>query len=256
VVDEGIASTRAGGVHWVREGSGRPLVLLHSNGNSWHEYDFVREPLAADHDVILWDMPGQGDSHPLPGHLSIDDYADVVMDLIGDLGVSDAVVMGASVGGCIAAALGARYGNRLGGIGIVESQYRTAQWWAEGWEGIERLFSTPLQTPEQVQARFHSAERSLVERVNIDRHKAGGRTMMSAMWAIREFDIIGAVPAISCPALLLFGTAGPTFATAADMHRALPQATFATIDAAGHFPMVDHPDEFVAEVTRFTRALA
>jgi len=139
-------------------------------------------------------------------------------------------------------------------VGIVESQFRPASWWADGWLGIERLFATPLQTPEQVQARFHSAPPELVERVNIDRHKAGGRVMMSAMWAIREFDIAAAVAAITTRVLLLFGTAGPTIETAPLFRAALPDALYTEIEGAGHFPMVDHPEEFVAAVRGFRPA--
>lgn len=254
MTEEGFVTTAAGRVHYVRDGSGPPLVLLHSNGNSFHEYDLVRGPLATEFDVVTWDMPGQGDSDPLDRHLGIDDYADAVIDLVEALELVGATVMGASVGGCIAASVGARHGDKVAAVGIIESQYRTAAWWADGWTGIERLFSTPLQTEEQVRARFHSAPPELVERVNIDRHKAGGRAMMSAMWAIREFDIQAAVPAITPRALLLFGTAGPTIETAPLMRSALPDAVYEVIEGAGHFPMVDHPDEFVEIVRRFTAA--
>ncbi|MPZ74501.1 MAG: alpha/beta fold hydrolase [Nitriliruptorales bacterium] len=256
MTQEGFVRTGAGRVHYVRDGQGPGLLLLHSNGNSLHEYDAVRERLASDFDLILWDMPGQGDSDPLSRHLSIDDYGDAVVDLLNDLDIPGAFVMGASVGGCIAASLGARHGDRLTGVGIIESQFRPAAWWADGWLGIERLFSTPLQTLDQVRARFHGAPPELVERVNLDRHKAGGRAMMSAMWAIREFDMMAAVPAITTPALLLFGTAGPTIETAPLMHAALPGASYEVIEGAGHFPMVDHPDEFVTVVRRFAAGVA
>lgn len=256
MTSEGFVSTSAGRIHYVRRGEGPVLLLLHSNGNSFHEYDLVAPRLAAEADLLRWDMPGQGDSDQLPRHLSIEDYADAAVELLDALGIGGATVMGASVGGCIAAALGARHADRLRAVGIIESQWRDATWWAGAWPGIERLFAVPQQTPEQIQARFHSAPPELVERVNIDRAKAGGRAMMSAMWAIREFDMLGTVPAISTDALLLFGTAGPTYEVAEGFRDALPAATFQVIDGAGHFPMIDHPDEFVDVVIRFLKSLA
>jgi pimeloyl-ACP methyl ester carboxylesterase len=128
-----------------------------------------------------------------------------------------------------------------------------ADWWAQAWPGIERLFAVPAQKPEQVAARFHDDAPELVERVNLDRSKAGGGTMMSAMWALREFDIAVAVARITAPALLLFGTAGPTFGAVGALHAALPAATLEVIEGAGHFPMVDHPAAFADAVGRFIR---
>jgi pimeloyl-ACP methyl ester carboxylesterase len=256
VTNEGMVTTSAGRVHYVRDGDGPPLLLLHSNGNSFHEYDLVADRLAVNFDLIRWDMPGQADSGPLDRHLTIEEYAAAAVELLDGLGVEGGTVMGASVGGCIAAALGARHGDRLNAVGIIESQWRDAAWWAQAWPGIERLFAIPQQTAEQVAARFHNAPPELVERINIDRAKAGGRAMMSAMWAIREFDMIGTVPAISTPALLLFGTAGPTYEVAEGFRNALPHATFEVIEGAGHFPMVDHPDEFIDIVSRFTAGVS
>src|SRR3954470_3794679 len=49
-----------------RLGSGPPLVLLHSLGTDrcvWHP---VLEPLARERDVIAVDLPGFGESDPLP----------------------------------------------------------------------------------------------------------------------------------------------------------------------------------------------
>jgi pimeloyl-ACP methyl ester carboxylesterase len=255
MAEEGFVTAGTGRIHYVRDGQGQPLILLHSNGNSLHEYDDVREALARDFDLIVWDMPGQGDSDPLPRRLSIDDYADAVIGLLDGLGIARAIVMGASVGGCIAASLGARWADRLLGVGIIESQFRTAEWWRDNWLGIERLFSIPAQTEQQVQARFHRSPPELVERVNLDRHKAGGFSMMATMWAIREFDIRAAVPQIITPALLLFGTAGPTVETAQQLRAALPSATYDVIEGAGHFPMIDHPDEFIAAIRRFGKGL-
>lgn len=252
---EGFVTTAFGRNHYVREGDGLPLVLLHSNGNSLHEYDGVRAALAQDFELIVADMPGQGDSDPLTRHLSIDDYADAVVALLDALRVERTIVMGASVGGCIAASLGARPADRIAGLGIIETQYRSRQWWAQNWPAIERMFSITAQTVAQIEARFHTSATELVERVNIDRHKAGGFSMMSAMWAIREFDIRAAVAKITTPTLLLFGTDGPTFETAEEFRSSLPAASFEVIAGAGHFPMIDHPHEFVDAVRRFGASL-
>ncbi|MPZ88462.1 MAG: alpha/beta fold hydrolase [Nitriliruptorales bacterium] len=248
---EGFVETRAGRVHYERGGEGTPLVLLHSNGNSLHEYAPAIPQLAQSFDVIGWDMPGQGDSAPLCNHLTIDDYGDCVVDLLDGLGLARATILGASVGGTINASLGARRADRVTALVFVETQFRTAEWWQQMWTHVERLFAVPAQSPEQVAARFRRVTPELVERLNLDRHKAGGRSMMSVMWAIREFDMAGMVAQINAPSLLLYGSDGPTIQVAEAFQQALPIASMAVIDGCGHFPMLDEPDEFVSVVRAF-----
>jgi len=53
-----------------RSGSGEPLVLLHPLGSSRQAWDPVAPALARHFDVIAVDMPGFGESAPLPGEPS------------------------------------------------------------------------------------------------------------------------------------------------------------------------------------------
>lgn len=49
-------------LHYVREGSGPPLILLHGWPGFWWEWHKVIGDLAADYDVIVPDLRGYGDS--------------------------------------------------------------------------------------------------------------------------------------------------------------------------------------------------
>lgn len=75
---EAFADTPKGRIHYVEAGEGAPLVLLHSNGCSIFEFQFVMESLAKTHRVLALDLPGQGDSDPLTCHWTYDMYADAV----------------------------------------------------------------------------------------------------------------------------------------------------------------------------------
>ncbi|BFH69250.1 alpha/beta hydrolase [Paenibacillus dendritiformis] len=54
-------------VHYRREGSGRPVVLLHGGILSLHDYDAVVPLLRGRYDVIALDRPGYGYSQREPG---------------------------------------------------------------------------------------------------------------------------------------------------------------------------------------------
>src|SRR3546814_5574313 len=76
--DKGMARTSAGPVAVHRAGRGDPVVLLHGNGHSAHEFDRVLPALASRFTLIGWDMPGHGASSQADAGLSIDDRAAVL----------------------------------------------------------------------------------------------------------------------------------------------------------------------------------
>ena len=63
---ERFVTTQMGRIHCFDAGSGPALMLVHSNGASAYEYEFVIDMLAKKYRVIAWDMPGQGDSDNPP----------------------------------------------------------------------------------------------------------------------------------------------------------------------------------------------
>ncbi len=110
---EGFIQTELGRVHYVRAGSGHPLILLHSNGNSVHEWEDVLDDLASTFDVIALDQPGQGDSGGLTRHTTIDEYCDSFIEIMDALDVEQAAVAGTSIGGIFVVSLGARYPDQI-----------------------------------------------------------------------------------------------------------------------------------------------
>jgi pimeloyl-ACP methyl ester carboxylesterase len=92
-----------------RSGTGVPLVLLHGLGSSRRAWDPVMAALAEHFDVIAVDLPGFGDSGPLPAQ---DEplpaaLAVAVAEVLDDLGVITAHVAGNSLGGWVALELAA-----------------------------------------------------------------------------------------------------------------------------------------------------
>ncbi len=92
-----------------RRGRGEPLVLVHGTGSQLQMWHPVLDRLAAERDVIAPDLPGHGESAPLPeAVVTPERYADVIEELLDELGVGRAHIAGNSLGGGIALVLGAR----------------------------------------------------------------------------------------------------------------------------------------------------
>src|ERR1700748_2824153 len=91
-----------------RSGSGEPLVLLHPLGASRRACDPVAPALARRFGVIAVDLPGFGESAPLPGEASPAALAEAVAGLLDELGISRPRGAGTSLGGWVAMELARR----------------------------------------------------------------------------------------------------------------------------------------------------
>lgn len=89
-------------LHYVEEGSGDPLVLIHSGGMSSKEWRRHIPIFAEDFHVIAPDLRGHGNSPMRGDRLTIRDLARDVLDLLNDLGVDQTHVLGSSMGGATA----------------------------------------------------------------------------------------------------------------------------------------------------------
>ncbi|MGZ0248029.1 MAG: alpha/beta fold hydrolase, partial [Alphaproteobacteria bacterium] len=102
---DGFINTGHGRIHYLEQGSGPSVILLHSNGGSAYEYEEMFDQLAKTHRVLAWDMPGHGDSEPITLHYSVEMYADAVVAFMDALDIESASVLGSSIGGAICVAM-------------------------------------------------------------------------------------------------------------------------------------------------------
>ncbi|GAA4004016.1 alpha/beta fold hydrolase [Hymenobacter fastidiosus] len=115
-------------MHYLRRGTGRPLLLVHGIGGSLGSWNTIIDALAAERDVIAVDLPGHGKTPPLPGENSIGTLADALTAFLTthDLLGTDAV--GSSMGGRLVLELA----RRGGVLGAVVSLNPGGFW--QGWE--------------------------------------------------------------------------------------------------------------------------
>jgi pimeloyl-ACP methyl ester carboxylesterase len=246
---DGFIAGPLGRIHYLELGAGAPLVLLHGAGNSAYEFEHVVGPLSRTFRVIRWDMPGHGDSDPLIRIPTIVDYADALAAMISALELRRPHLVGTSVGALIAAAQASSRGADVASLSLVEMPVRSAAAWADMWPLVETMFSTPTQSLEQVKVRFRKLSHGDFKRWNVDRNKAGGKTMMAVMGAIR--DHMPEFEAVSAPVQLVYGEHGPVGDGINDARAALPAAELVTMSGCGHFPMIDDPDAFADIIGRF-----
>jgi pimeloyl-ACP methyl ester carboxylesterase len=89
-------------VAYVDEGSGEVLLLLHGMAGSWQTWRSVIRPLSRNFRVVAPDLLGHGDSTKPRSDYSLGAFAVLLRDLLDELGVTRATIVGHSLGGGIA----------------------------------------------------------------------------------------------------------------------------------------------------------
>ena len=88
-------------LHYAVGGDGPPLVLVHGLGGTVENWRAIAPALAADHRVIVPDLPGHGHSAPLPEARDVDALAASVLGVLGAEKLPGAVWIGHSLGGVV-----------------------------------------------------------------------------------------------------------------------------------------------------------
>lgn len=244
-MQEKFVQTRYGRIHYIEDGTGAPILLTHSGGASLHEFDYNFAQLAGLGRVIAWDLPGHGDSAPFTIDLSMQDYAAVTMELMDALEIERAHFVGASIGGFMAIELGANHAGRFDKLVIVDTMIRPNQWWVDNWAMVEGMFTEVVQPFPTVAPRFKALSVEVYRRWNIDRVKAGARSMMGVVWAAREYDGLKQLAKVKCPVMTILGGIGPAIDCADTYRHLTPHGRLEIVPAGGHFLMIDEPDVFV-----------
>ena len=102
-------------LHYEKAGEGRPLILLHGNGESSAIFDAAIPRLSERFSVYAIDSRGHGQSSPV-GEYHYADMAQDVADFIRLLGLERPIVYGFSDGGILALLLAIRHPDMIGGI--------------------------------------------------------------------------------------------------------------------------------------------
>jgi pimeloyl-ACP methyl ester carboxylesterase len=111
-----VRGVSASGMVYERRGAGCPVVLVHGwclNGRLWTS---LQAGLLPDHDVIVVDLPGFGRSDGLDGPYDLPRHAAAIAELLAELDVRDARIVGFAFGAAVAMELAAADATRIAGI--------------------------------------------------------------------------------------------------------------------------------------------
>ena len=240
----------------VEGGHGRPLVWLHGEEGLDPEAPFL-DRLAGHGRLVAPSHPGFGHSPDADDIETVDDLSYLYLDLLAARDLRDAVLIGASLGGWIAAEVAVKCADRLAGLvlvaplGIKVGDRETRD--------IPDIFA--LHPDEVARLHYRDPDRFSVDLTALseDRLTVIARNRVAtAQYAWEPYfhnpRLRRRLRRIAVPTLLLWG-ADDRFVSAdyygAAYRAAIPGARLETIERAGHFPHLEAPDALAERVERF-----
>jgi pimeloyl-ACP methyl ester carboxylesterase len=232
-------------------------VLLHGVGESAVGWRPVQEMLSREYDVIALDFPGFGDSPSLPPGVvpTAAALADAVEQELDELGLADFHVAGYSLGGRVALELASRGRVRSvvavapDGLGTPPERIYQAIALMTG-RALARLLAPvagPLTATRFGRSLFFAMERSRPWRLAADdanhlllnyANSPAYRTTVRTS----TFDVPSGLFRITCPVLLLQGTADPLVTVQSPRFLAfVPHARMRWLPGLSHVPISDDP---------------
>ena len=142
-------------LHYIEQGQGRPLILLHGNGESCDYFEHQIGCFSASYRVIAIDTRGHGKSPRGEKPFTIVQFAEDLHDFMDEKGIAKANILGFSDGGNIALELALKHPERiekliLNGANLFPSGVRPLyQWPIEIGYRIAKMFSKKSEKAKQ-----------------------------------------------------------------------------------------------------------
>ena len=244
---------------WVG-GRGDPLLVLHGAGGN---RGFTRslQQLASRYTVWAPTHPGFGMTQAPPKLTTIDDLAYLYLDLMEEMDLRDCIVVGASLGGWIAAEMAVKTTERISHLVLVDSVGikaggRESRDIADIYAVTDRQLAELVYADAKSMARdvkaLPESELTLMARSR----EATGRYAWTPY--MHDPKLKGRLHRIRIPTLVLWGAAdrvaGPDYGRA--LAAAIPGAQFEIIEGAGHFPHLEQPDALARRIANFVEGRA
>jgi pimeloyl-ACP methyl ester carboxylesterase len=247
-----VRHTSARGLSYERRGVGRPVVLLHGwclNGRLW---TYVAEALEQACDVIVPDQAGFGRSDVLGGPYDLGRYASDVLELLDELDLSDAVLIGFAFGAGVAMAAAASDDSRIGAIvsigvpSAAHSPYdRMPRAMRRDWPEFARLSGRAICKREQTDATYGWLERMF------------GATPLPVALATVEllgaFEPVAIAGEVDVPALFIHGELDDVVPVEISRSCAAlaRHGRLVVIEGSGHLVLLDRPQELQSQLDAF-----
>ena len=252
-------------LHYVEEGSGTPLLLIHGLAGDHTAWTPQIATFKSQYRVIAFDNPGSGRSSTVDATTSMRELAEATLRLMDALRIDNAHVVGRSMGGAIAQQIALAAPDRVRTMVMAASFAKLdpvgKRWlenmrdflrWRGNWTEWVRQFS-----PTFVSSTFfneNSDRMATLERLIGDesRDKQSYENLNNAVIAA---DSIEEIARIKCPVLIMAGRLDPICSPTATgwMQERMPHAETVFFEHSSHFFLMEEAEKAMRTLSGWLR---
>jgi 3-oxoadipate enol-lactonase len=247
-------------VFFEASGAGIPIVfvhdgLLHSKGFD-RQFEFFKEHYT----VIRYDRPGYGQSPPPVSAIS---DITTLKDLLTQIGIEKAILIGGSAGGRIVLDFAVAHSNMVHAIVLVGPALSgfefTEHMWYRGWRNkwgdtIEEMIS------------FWENDPWLISQENVNAKRFFRDTLLASQTNLKNYEVenldevqaINHLSEIGMPVLVMIGESdiADNHSIAGIIQNGIPDAQRVIVTQSGHLVYVEQPEKFNKLMGEFLEKLA
>lgn len=209
-------------------------------------------------DAIAVDLPGHGErkeSLP-PSSITIESYARCLDGFLSSMGVSEAVVCGHSMGGGIALQYALMYPEKTRGLVLVCTG---ATMWVNP-EFMEELRRDHVEALRKFVGRYGLSKSSppqVLEQILSQARRCSKEVAVADFQACHVFDVRERLSEIKAPTLVVVGEEDKLtpIKLSRFLHENIPNSELVVVKNAGHFPMLESPNELNKAIEKFLTKL-
>lgn len=252
-------TTDQGIVHYEVYGRGKPVILLHGWLGSWYLWQNTMQALEG-HRTYAMDFYGFGESGTRRESYTVNDYVSLVEQFMDQLGIIRAPIIGHSMGGTVTMSFAINHPGRVTKAGVIGSPVdgeslafllKLAGIDFFAWVVHNSLWALNLGI--KIAQPLVTKEKRWPEMMKADLSKTSLESFMMSIKTLRHTDLSEDLHKIEVPLMGIYGKkdviVNPNQHELVQKYAKQPHMVY--LDDAGHFPMLDDPDNFVNVIRDF-----
>jgi pimeloyl-ACP methyl ester carboxylesterase len=246
------------------DASGVPVLMLHGVTDSWRSFEPVLPHLPDDIRAIAVTQRGHGDAPKPESGYRIEDLAGDVVDLLDELEIERAIVVGHSMGSWVARQIAIDHPERVLSLVLAGAFQGSLVGNPEVAAAMKELADVPNPVPDEVAREFQLSTLArpiaseLLDMFVAESLKLPPRVWRDIFLGFAELDQPDGARVLPMPALLVWGDRDAFIPREVqdELLDTLPDARLRVYEGVGHALHWEQPERFAADVTEFSRYCA
>lgn len=249
-------------LHYRRIGTGKPILLIHGLGGDTTSWEFVEPFLSKNFELIIPDLRCHGKSGCPEGIAAPALFAEDIAKLVDSLDIAPIPVVGISLGGMVVQQMILDYPSKFTKAVLIDTTPKVRE------ELIDMVYAwREMQVEEGDEAYWWKATKDTLPKEFIEQNPdlmdylrskfLSGQTEANVLSSIgfASFDVVSRLNSIRIPVLVIHGADDRLIVPENGqlLHQLIPDSQLEIVDACGHSPDIQFPEELSMTISSFLR---